>query len=85
MGSGQKHRIQSSAPPAPSQGGSQQYQGAPPSGGFDGPGERVNPFGPSLGFDPARDPNAQQERKFNSRVELPCYRDNVSHNSIGPS
>ncbi|KAM3081262.1 Protein argonaute [Clarireedia jacksonii] len=93
MGAGQKHRMQGSAPPPSSQGGSQ-YQGAPPSqppapsqdrppsGGFDGPGERASPFGPSVGFDPARDPKAQQERKFNSRVELPCYRDNVSHDSM---
>ncbi|PQE04484.1 piwi domain-containing protein [Rutstroemia sp. NJR-2017a BVV2] len=98
MGSGQKHRLQVSAPPPSAQGDAKQDQGAllpqppalsqgrPPSGGFDGPDERVNPFGPSLGFDPARDPKSQQERKFNTRVELPCYRDNydVPQSSILP-
>jgi hypothetical protein len=76
MGSGQKHRLLGSAPPPSSQGDAKQDQ-------FDGPGERVNPFPQGLGFDPARDPNSL-ERKFNTRVELPCYRDNVSHDPIGP-
>lgn len=62
-----------SAPPASS-------SGRPPSGGFDGPGEprMPNPFGPGVGFDPAKDTKRDEGRKFNTRVELPCYRDNVS-------
>ncbi|KAG4026171.1 hypothetical protein MFRU_044g00410 [Monilinia fructicola] len=60
-----------SAPPASS-------SGRPPSGGFDGPGEprMPNPFGPGVGFDPAKDTKRDEGRKFNTRVELPCYRDN---------
>lgn len=53
--------------------------GRPPSGSFDGPGEtRNSPFGPGMGFDPARG-DKKDEKKFNTRVELPCYRENVSN------
>lgn len=44
----------------------------------DGPNEpRQTPFGPSLGFDPARDPKKDEPKKM--RCELPSYRENVSN------
>ncbi|QSZ31122.1 hypothetical protein DSL72_000685 [Monilinia vaccinii-corymbosi] len=92
MGVGQQRRANQS--PASSVGKSDQQQppsvvdeppapssDAPPSGGFDGTGERrqPHPFGQGVGFDPARDPKKEEGRKFNTRVELPSYRDNVSN------
>ncbi|KAI9643733.1 hypothetical protein NHQ30_008356 [Ciborinia camelliae] len=70
-----------SAPPSVAGGPAASSSGRPPSGGFDGPGEprKTNPFGQGVGFDPARDPKKEEPRKFNTRVELPCYRDNVSN------
>ncbi|KAE9369735.1 Piwi-domain-containing protein [Stipitochalara longipes BDJ] len=49
----------------------------PRSGGFDGPGEPQrdpNPYGPGLGYDPAKPANKLAEKKVitNSRVELPA-------------
>jgi len=45
----------------------------PGSGGFDGPGEpsRPNPFGPGMGFDPAK-PATKDKVITNTRVELPA-------------
>jgi hypothetical protein len=45
----------------------------PGSGGFDGPGEpsRPNPFGPGIGYDPAK-PATKEKVITNTRVELPA-------------
>lgn len=49
----------------------------PTSGGFDGPGEpsrqppRQNPFGPGIGYDPARPAAVKEKHITNTRVELP--------------
>jgi len=55
------------------------HNGGPPSkprsGGFDGPGEPSrgpNPFGPGLGYDPAKPKIAEKKVITNSRVELPA-------------
>ncbi|PQE12397.1 hypothetical protein CJF31_00000602 [Rutstroemia sp. NJR-2017a BVV2] len=53
-----------SAPPPSSKVDSKQDQDRLLSGGFDGPGEQVNPFGQGLEVDPARvpDPNTRYAR-----------------------
>lgn len=75
-GNPDQQQSRPSAPPSVAQSAS----GRPPSGGYDGPASepRKNPFGPGLGFDPARD-KGKEEKKFNTRVELPCYIDPVSN------
>ena len=63
------------------QAGPQQGQQGPPavkprSGGFDGPGELTqrgpNPYGPGLGYDPAKPKPVAQKVITNTRVELPA-------------
>ncbi|KAM0178275.1 hypothetical protein ACHAPF_003640 [Botrytis cinerea] len=88
MGAGQQQR-RGQGPPS-SAGNPGQQQSVPPvsqsvAGGqqttssvipqVDGPNEpRQTPFGPSLGFDPARDPKKDEPKKM--RCELPSYREN---------
>lgn len=54
-----------------------QQQEKPRSGGYDGPGEPAqrgfNPYGPGLGYDPAK-PNKPVQQKVitNTRIELPA-------------
>jgi hypothetical protein len=54
----------------------------PGSGGYDGPGEpsRSNPYGPGLGFDPAK-PVVKERVITNTRVELPA----AAYSLEGPS
>ncbi|ESZ91253.1 hypothetical protein SBOR_8346 [Sclerotinia borealis F-4128] len=85
---GQQQQSRPSGPPSVAGGPQASSSGRPLSAGFDGPGEpKTNPFGPGLGFDPARDPGKDESRKFNTRVELPCYRDNydIPASSILPA
>jgi len=51
----------------------QQYN-RPPAGKFDGPGDKPNPFGQGMGYDPARMGRADEAPKVitNTRVELPA-------------
>jgi hypothetical protein len=51
----------------------QQYN-RPPAGKFDGPGDKPNPFGQGMGYDPARMGRADETPKVitNTRVELPA-------------
>jgi hypothetical protein len=56
-----------------------QQQGPPPdkprSGGFDGPGEPSrgpNPYGPGLGYDPAKPKPVEEKVITNTRIELPA-------------
>ncbi|KAF7876311.1 hypothetical protein EAF04_001406 [Stromatinia cepivora] len=76
-----------SAPPSVAGGPPESSSGRPVSANMDGSGEtRKTPFGPGLGFDPARDQKKEEPRKFNTRVELPVYRDsyNAPASSILP-
>jgi hypothetical protein len=67
-------------PPQGNYNGGPSYNGPPPdkprSGGFDGPGEPQrgpNPYGPGLGYDPAKPSHKLAEKKVitNTRIELP--------------
>lgn len=51
----------------------QQYN-RPPAGKFDGPGDKPNPFGQGMGYDPARMGRPDEAPKVitNTRVELPA-------------
>jgi hypothetical protein len=69
---GPQPQQQYSGPPASQQG---LLPDKPRSGGFDGPGEPSrgpNPYGPGLGYDPAKPQVAPAKVITNTRVELPA-------------
>jgi hypothetical protein len=80
----QQQQQQQPPPPGRSNVGffESQPSSRPRSGGYDGPGEpsHPNPFGPGIGFDPAK-PAAKERIITNTRVELPA----AAYKLEGPS